>query len=281
MQKNFLKWFVIFCCLYLSGCMTNTTYISPQERADQAAQLAKTADWKEYTIHTNPFILKAYGPAKIKTSVLTIYIEGDGLAWISDDMPSDNPTPINPTGLKIAVHHQKNYPGVYLARPCQLVNNQEWVGCRQAYWTNLRFSPEVINAMNQAVSYLKKYYHAKKIILIGYSGGGTIAALIAAKRSDVKELITIAAVLNVKEWVKEKDLTPLDGSLNPADFSKELAVIPQTHWVGGKDTIVPKDIAFSYANHFPKNKKPKIIIVPNFDHACCWAMGCARPILTN
>lgn len=267
-----LKLFVLISCLYLSGCMMNTSIISPQMRAERVSHLAESVNWQAFTIQTKQFTLKAYGsPLQYKINVLTIYIAGDGLAWLSDDMPSANPTPIVPTGLKMAIHDRKNDPIVYLARPCQFVFNEAWEGCRVAYWTNLRFSPAVINAMNQAVDYLKKYYHAKQIKLIGYSGGGTIAALIAAKRADVVKLITVAAVLDLKQWERQENLTPLNGSLNPADSWRELADIPQTHWLGGKDIIVPKEVAFAYANHFPLAKKPKIIIVPTFDHACCWA----------
>jgi pimeloyl-ACP methyl ester carboxylesterase len=121
------------------------------------------------------------------------------------------------------------------------------------------------------VDYLKNFYHAKNIILIGYSGGGTVAALVAAKRTDVIRLITVAAILDVKQWVRQKSLTPLYGSLNPADEWNKLASIPQTHWVGAKDRVVPKEVAFAFAQHFPKTQKPEIISVPDFDHACCWA----------
>ena len=211
-----LKLFVIISCLCLSGCTMHASPVSPESRTEQAAHLAKVVDWKEHTIHTNSFVLKAYGSrVRHNAAILTIYIEGDGLAWIASDMPSDNPTPIIPTGLKMAIHDQKNNPVVYLARPCQFVFNEEWDHCRPAYWTNLRFSPEVVNAMNQAVNDLKKYYHAKQIRLIGYSGGGAIAALIAARRNDIIKLITIAAVLDVKQWINQESLTPLYGSLDP------------------------------------------------------------------
>ena len=262
------KLLILLSCLYLSGCVI----ISPEARTTQAASLAKRAGWHEYTIHTTLFTLKTYrSAAPKKTNVLTIYIEGDGLAWLSEDMPSANPTPIVPTGLRMAIHHHKNNPIAYLARPCQFVLKEEWGGCRQAYWTHLRFSPEVVNAMNQAVEQLKNAYHAKHIVLIGYSGGGTIAALITARRTDVIQLITVAAILDTDFWVRQQSLTPLTGSLNPADAWKNLITVAQTHWIGGKDTVAPKEIAFAFAKRFPATKKPKLIVIPAFDHACCWA----------
>ncbi len=264
--------FTIIACLYLSGCVLIP---SPEARAMHAAHIAKKVHWKEHTIHTAQFILKAYGPlAQSKTKILTIYIEGDGLAWLSEHRPSTNPTPNIPTALNMAIHDQKNHAIAYLARPCQFVSKEEWGNCREAYWTHLRFSSEVINAMNQAVDYLKNYYHANKILLIGYSGGGTIATLLSARRTDVIQLITVAAILDTDYWVTQENLTPLDGSLNPANEWKNLASIPQTHWVGGKDTVVRKEVAFAFAKRFPAAKKPKIIVIPEFDHACCWATDC-------
>ncbi len=245
--------------------------IPAEKRISYAANLAKSVGWHEQILRTSSFILKAYGPRKQrKSSMLTIYIDGDGFAFRSAETPSDNPTPLTPVGLQMAVHDHKHHPVAYLARPCQFVLKNEWTHCRQAYWTNLRFSPEVIHAMNEAVSALKKHYHAQKIILIGYSGGGSIAALIAAKRNDVARLITVAAILDTKQWVKQESLTPLYGSLNPADAWKNLISIPQTHWVGGKDTIAPKEVAFVFAKHFPLANKPEVKVIPDFDHACCW-----------
>lgn len=270
-----LKLLIVIGCLCLSGCMLGTSIMPPTERIKQASQLAKTAGWKEHTIHTTLFVLKAYGPLiQTKNDSLIIYIEGDGLAWLSVDRPSDNPTPQVPIGLKMAIHN-KNPSTVYLARPCQFVLNQAWIGCRRAYWTNLRFSPEVIYSMNQAIDYLKHYYHAKRILLVGYSGGGTIGALIAAKRADVTRLITVAAMLDTKQWAQQESLTPLYGSLNPADSWKDLRSIPQTHWIGGKDTVVSKDVTLAFANHFPPEERPTVRLVPAFDHVCCWATNWA------
>lgn len=255
--------------------LKKTAPVSAEIRTQHAVQAIQSVGWQEHTIDTGQFVLKAYG-TQLKTTmndVLTIYIEGDGLAWISNDFPSENPTPLNPIGLKIAIQDKKNYPIVYLARPCQFALNTLWRSCRSPYWTHLRFSSEIIHSMNQAVDYLKNFYRTKQIILIGYSGGGTIAALMSARRNDVIKLITLAAILDIKEWVDQKSLTPLHGSLNPTDVWKELVSIPQTHWVGEKDNIVPKEIAFNYAKHFPAEKKPKIIVVPEFDHVCCWATG--------
>lgn len=270
-NNNLIAFGMTLICLFLSGCLTTFSIPNPVLRAQQVSQLAKKAGWKEHSIDTDLFTLRAYSlKASPKVKTLTIYIEGDGLAWLSTNRPSANPSPRIPTGFNLALQHREKSAVAYLARPCQYVFNQEWRNCRSAYWTHLRFSPEVIAAMNQAVTYLKHYYHAKYIILVGYSGGGSIATLVAARRKDVIQLLTIAAVLDTDAWAKQKQLTPLYGSLNPAHEWKKVSSIPQTHWVGGKDTVVPKEVTYEFAKHFSATQKPKIIIIPQFDHVCCW-----------
>lgn len=258
-------------CFCLCGCSWHVAPLpAPEVRAQHAAELAQHAGWQSYSVQTNSFVLQAYGSRILShPNVLRIYIEGDGLAWISPTSPSDNPTPVVSTGLEMALHDQ-HHPIVYLARPCQFVAETKWRGCRDAYWTNLRFSPEVIAAMNLAVDQLKKKYHAKKIMLIGYSGGGTVATLLAARRSDVVKLVTVAAILDIRQWTTQANLTPLYGSLNPADEWKNLINTPQTHWVGGKDQVVPVENARVYASKFPLLHQPEIKVMPMFDHACCW-----------
>lgn len=265
------KWGLILFTICLYGCAHRSPPPSAEARTEQATVLANAVGWQAHTLRTTGFTFKAYGPTPTPTNTLTIYIEGDGLAWLSSDTPSTNPTPLNPIGLKLAIRDKKHTPIVYLARACQFVFGIDWGACRLDDWTNSRFSPAIVNATQQAVNELKAQYRAKKIILIGYSGGGAIATLVAAGRSDVIRLITIAGTLDTEAWVRQNNLSPLRGSLNPADAWQSLTTILQTHWVGGKDTVVPKEVALAYASRFPSAKKPEIKIMPTFDHTCCWA----------
>ena len=265
------RWCTTICLLCLCSCVRHAPLLSAETRTEHAAVLAKTVGWHAYTLHTTNFAFKVYGPSPKPSDFLTIYIEGDGLAWLSADTPSTNPTPVNPIGLKLAIRDKKHTQVVYLARACQFVFDLDWGTCRSDDWTNLRFSPAIVNATQQAVDALKARYSAKKIILIGYSGGGAIATLVAAKRTDIVRLITISGTLDTDAWVRQNNLTPLYGSLNPAKAWKSLVTISQTHWVGGKDTVVPKEVAFAYANRFPAANKPEIKVMPTYDHVCCWA----------
>ncbi|MDO9283046.1 MAG: hypothetical protein Q7T88_11765 [Methylotenera sp.] len=252
--------------LWLGAC---AQIPSVSERVDFANSVATQKGWKSEEIKSEVFTLKVYLPIEPKkTEVLNIYIEGDGLAWINSSTPSFDPTPANPLALKLAM--LDTGASVYLARPCQFVGVEQQRGCTKKYWTSHRFSPEVIEASNNAVNQLKVRFSVNKVRLIGYSGGGAVAALIAARRHDVAQLVTVAGNLDHAIWTKQQRISSLSGSLNSADEWKSLQGIPQHHYVGGKDTVIDESIAQAYVARYPVNKKPNFTIIPNFDHHCCW-----------
>lgn len=65
----------------------------------------------------------------------------------------------------------------------------------------------------------------------------------AARRSDVVGLRTVAGNLDNTSFTAWHDVTPLHGSLNPADRATDLVRIPQHHFSGADDQIVPPFIA--------------------------------------
>lgn len=249
----------------LQGCAR----FSVESRVENADAMAEQASWQKETVYTEYFAIRSYSPSlekSISSDSLTIYIEGDGLAWISRTKPSSNPTPINPLALMLAIQNQGNT--VYLGRPCQYVEDKH---CSRKYWTAERFAPEIVVSMDEAVSQVKAKMHASQLVLVGYSGGGAVAALVAARRDDVVRLVTVAGNLDHKMWTQQLNVLPLTGSLNPADYWEKLTDIPQLHLVGANDTSVPLFVAESYQARFPNGKKPQIKIVEGFDHHCCWS----------
>jgi hypothetical protein len=262
-----LKLVMLIALLVLAGC-AHVDH-SPQTRWQQADQLAADASWQKIYLSAGDFVLAAFTPRSLQQSdTLTIYIEGDGLAWIDSSTPSFDPTPVKPVALQLALRHPHGN-AVYLARPCQYVAGVDRRNCTMTYWTNRRFAPEVIEASNQAITQLKQRLNATNIELIGYSGGGAVAALVAARRKDVTRLITVAGNLDPVAWTKMHHGSPLTGSLNPADEWLALSSVPQLHFIGGQDKNVPMAVAESYRARFPDHR-PQLRVVDSFDHHCCW-----------
>jgi hypothetical protein len=232
--------------------------------------LTRAADWKAVRIKTDSFILTAYLPREPqRADILTVYIEGDGMAWVSGSRASDDPTPINPVGLELAMRHPRG-AAAYLARPCQFVAATDRTGCDTHAWTDGRYSDGVVEASGQALDVLLSVFAADKLRLVGYSGGGAVATLLAARRKDVIQLVTVAGLLDHRSWTTEHHIAPLSASLNPADYAPALLDIPQLHLVGGKDENVTAATANSYSARFPESRRPQIKLIEAFDHACCW-----------
>lgn len=265
LSRPFHDLFFLFVLFLIAGCASQ----DPSTRRHQAEQLATQAGWVRTTLETPAFTLATFAPqAPIKVDTLTVYIEGDGFAWVNASTPSMDPTPRDPLALKLALLDRAG-TAVYLARPCQFVQEREQRNCSTRYWISHRFATEVIESTNNAIDQLKNKAGAKHLKLIGYSGGGAVAALVAARRTDVTALITVAGNLDHAAWTDMHRITPLSGSLNAADASPHLQQIPQRHYVGQKDAIIGAGIARSYAARFG-SPGPAITVMPDFDHRCCW-----------
>lgn len=248
----------------LAGCAAP----SPADRHTTAATLAAGAGWQASQLRAGRFELLASHPAPRPAAELAIFIEGDGLAWLDIRTPSPDPTPRDPVALRLALAEARQ-PSAWLARPCQYSPSLDH--CRVDDWTGGRFSDEIVTAMNDAVSQLKQRFGATRLLLVGYSGGGAIAALIAARRDDVSRLVTVAAVLDHEAWTRQHGVSPLAGSLNPAAFWPALRGLDQQHLVGGQDRLTGRAAVEPYVARFPATQRPVVIELPGVDHSCCWA----------
>jgi len=261
-----LRFLSLLSLLLLAAC---SALPSPQTRRDTADALAVPHHWQAERIHAGNFDLLAYRPGTIRPAdTLTIYLEGDGFAWISRSMPSADPTPRTPLALRLALAHPVGN-AAYLGRPCQYVD-AERTSCPDRYWTSARFAPEVIESTNRAIDVLKTWFGARQLTLVGYSGGGAVAALVAARRSDVARLITVAGNLDHRTWTAHHRITTMSESLNAADVAERLAGLPQTHFVGGRDKVIPIDLARRWPRSFTGDGKSNLRIIDDADHACCW-----------
>jgi len=238
-----------------------------QERRDSATELATHHGWQFRQWKSADFVLAGFSPLHLQASTLRIYIEGDGLAWITARQPSKNPTPVKPVALEMALKDEQ--PSVYLARPCQYVMPKS--SCAMKYWTSHRYGEEVVDATNLVISDIKKHSAAESLELFGYSGGGAIAALVAARRDDVSRLVTIAGNLDHENWTNLHQVSPLYGSLNPVDFAEKLSSIPQTHFVGEDDDNIPPQLLQAFQHQLPVAGNSRIKIIPGYDHDCCWS----------
>jgi pimeloyl-ACP methyl ester carboxylesterase len=215
-------------------------------RVETAKRLATPSFMFDRVIPAAPFALTVYERVREPGSDATLYIEGDGQSWLSRRRPSMDPTPTNPVALHLAT--RDNGPNViYLARPCQyskmLVADTP---CDTEWWTSKRLSTEVLNAMNAALDDIKAHNDIRKFNLVGYSGGAGIAVLLASERNDIASIRTVAGNLDHGLFTGMHKISPMDGSLDPITVAAKVADIPQHHFIGEWDDVVPVGIYDSF-----------------------------------
>ncbi|WP_297807851.1 alpha/beta hydrolase [uncultured Methylophaga sp.] len=237
-----MRWFILIMSLVL-----------PSVQADDFVP------WNRLILTGGPHIVMGFAPPELRrTDVLNIFIEGDGMPGVALQMAKDI-----------------GGNSVYLGRPCQYLKASRTNTCGKDVWTSHRYSGRVVHSMNRAISAMKLRYQAKKVRLIGFSGGGTVASIAAAIRDDIEQLVTVAGNLDHKSWTDFNQIDPLSGSLNPIDFSQALEKVPQIHLIGERDEVVPGSVLTSYLSNLKKLDNVQSYIVAGADHTCCWSVAVA------
>lgn len=238
------------------------------DRSSKAQAIADEAGFSKEYIKAGDFTLMTYQRFNKPSDTISIYIEGDGRSWETRHELSRDPTPSNPVALKLAALDISDNVA-YIARPGQYPLSGI-PDCDSKYWSSSRFAPEVVASMSQAIDILKEKAGVKYVQLLGYSGGGAIAVLVTAKRHDVRALRTVAGNLNSKAFCNYHHVDQLDGSMDPMDAAQDVARIPQLHFVGLKDKIVPLAIAESFVQAQGDKDDRRISVVDGVTHNDGW-----------
>ena len=246
--------------LFLLVVATGACSHSPQKRAQalcpdcQALVLQSKSDYP----------LLAYIRHASNDGNLYIYLEGDGQPYRHHYYPTENPTSKQLTALKLM--SLDSATSIYLNRPCYGYKRTP-SNCSEKMWTTGRYSQKIVDSLNEAISEVKKTMAYDKLVLIGHSGGGTLALLIAQERDDVAAIITLAANLNHRHWTELMGYGPLKNSQNPSDSPLLAESVVRWHIAAGKDRQVPPEVVQTFAAQDPY---ARYSVEPDFDHQCCW-----------
>ena len=118
---------------------------------------------------------------------LHIYLEGDGRPWIGEHRVSLDPTPHRAYALELMALDP--YDRVYISRPCYHELTASTL-CNPLLWTSDRYSPMVVDSMELAIRELVRDQPERPLALIGYSGGGVLAMLLAERLEATRTVIT-------------------------------------------------------------------------------------------
>jgi dienelactone hydrolase len=192
-----------------------------------------------------------------------VFLDGDGRPWGSDGLsPAADPTTRNPLALKLLATTPAD--GAYVSRPCyqQLLDAQ----CTPDVWTSGRYSESVVSSMTAAIRDVIRRAGARDVVLVGYSGGGALAVLVAERLDDVAAVVTIAANLDTDTWTAHHNYLPLSASLNPARSDRSHPW-PEIHLNGARDVVVPSETRRAYFDKYPAAQR---WTYDTYDHVCCW-----------
>lgn len=269
LQYKFI--FGIIAAILTSGCATTGA-------GYRAADITASEHYfKKEFVRTDLCTLTVFHNFTRPDTQLTVYIEGDGMAWRSRRKLSEDPTPRHPLVLSLAIMDPSENIA-YLARPGQLTLSTK-PDCDPVYWSGKRFSAEVISAMNSAVDHLKSESRSKEVNFIGYSGGAIIAVMMAAQRNDVVSLRTISGNLDPEAVNLYHGVTLMDGFPDPIDHSVKIAHIPQRHFAAENDRVIPFYITRSFAEKAGDKEGESITVVKGTTHYSGWQK--AWPSLLN
>lgn len=198
---------------------------------------------------------------------LHVYIEGDGIPFKNRFQVSQDPSPSDPLMLKLmSLDSGKR---LYLGRPCYFIRSVPALAdkqCNAKLWTSARYSEEIVTSMVDALRQHVATHSAHGITLIGHSGGGTLVMLMAARMSEVDQIVTLAGNLDIQRWTRLHHYTPLKDSLNPADLAANSLPRKQIHFGGDKDDNIPPALSDEFLGRLGQPMR----IVNGADHNCCW-----------
>lgn len=197
---------------------------------------------------------------------LFIFIGGDGSPWVDGGRRiAADPTAREPLALELAAHTHGGTV-LYLGRPCYL-GLAALPECRPTDWTSGRYSRAVVASLTAVANRFIRRHPAREVVLIGHSGGGALAVLMAPKVAGVRAVFTIAANLDVAAWTALHGYLPLTGSLDPARAPALPSGIREIDLAGGRDKNVPPWLIERYEAGHPR---ARLWVLPRFDHQCCW-----------
>ncbi len=131
--------------------------------------------------------------------------------------------------------HDPN-PSLLLGRPCY--HGVET--CEPVHWTLGRYSEAVVESL--VAAFKRVVSPDRPVVLIGHSGGGTLAMLMAPRLPQVEAVVTVAGNLDVAAFTEHHGFGAFTGSLDPAALPPLPERVRQMHLVGGRDEVVPPAI---------------------------------------
>ncbi len=170
-----------------------------------------------------------------------VFIEGDGTPWVLGRWPAQRPIVKKPVAYPLWQNTQAT--ALYLKRPCYFDNTSLKPSdfssvktlpnhCTANWWTTDIYSQGVIRALKAELENALQQHAISHYILIGHSGGGTLATLLADNMLH-KPLLIITLAGNLKP-IQFNHIHQLPKST----LTLPLLNIPQWHYFAHQDDVI-------------------------------------------
>ncbi len=243
----------------LQGCSS-----VPLNDADASA-VAVSMRRREIT--AGSFRLTTYSRIRDTNKPVTIYIEGDVRGWLPSADPGIDATPDDSMGLRLAALDPSTNV-VFISHPCQFGIGDP--ACFDEFWEKGALAQQVFASINRAVDHVAIVFAHPQLNLVGYSGGGAVAAVLASRRRDVVSLRTIAGNLDPDGNGRAHASDPQNDFIDPMEIASRLALLPQEHFVGDKDVFVPPFLTENFVKAIGVSYCVKVTHVPYATHQTGW-----------
>lgn len=239
----------------LSGCE------SPYQAFDA---VAADYDFQRIQVEGEGFDHVAFRKSGV-SGPLHVYLASDGRPWLRHQLPAGDPT--SRESLVLDLMALDPAESVLLGRPCYH-GLQDTPPCEASLWTARRYAPEVVESLVAALRNVEGDAR-RPLVLIGHSGGGVLAMLLAGRLPAARAVVTIAAPLDHSAWTSHHRYLPLEGSLNPVLAAPLPETLQQLHFAGGRDSVVPHALV---SRALAQLDAPPALVIAAFDHHDGWVL---------
>jgi len=221
----------------------------------------------ERIVRSDPYLHKVFTKTECEgpdSQFLFAFIAGDGRSWIRAGRVSADPTPTR--ALAIELMRRADSCGFVISRPCSFGLVEIDPSCEPSVWTTRRYSEDVIRSTAGVIS--QELGSRRGLILVGVSGGGRIAAHVAARMPEVDAVVTLGTNLDLPGWLDHHGYTreilsysaPIPGALRSGLIS--------LHVVGTEDAVSPPELTRAWLENRPQGES--LLELEGVDHGEGW-----------
>lgn len=203
-----------------------------------------------------------YQPGPQPAKSLHVYLEGDGTPWLHGYSPADDPT--THETLMLPLMALDAGAALYLGRPCYNGHAKD-SGCDASLWTSARYGETVVNTMALALQQFCQQHGIQQLVLIGHSGGGALALLLAGRLPQTRLVVTLAGNYDINAWTDHHGYQRLTASINPAKQPE--TGVTEWHFLAVEDKTIPPQL---FLSALQRRANSRVEVLPEVEHQTGW-----------